>query len=36
MQSAGWGPELFKPEKVRFDNPLRRLEKAFTEADRQS
>ena len=30
----GWGPELFKPENVRFDNPLKRWEKAFTEADR--
>ena len=27
----GWGPELFKPEKVRFDHPLKRWEKAFTE-----
>jgi hypothetical protein len=30
----GWGPELFKPEKVRFDNPLKRWETAFSEADR--
>jgi hypothetical protein len=29
----GWGPELFKTEKVRFDNPLKRWEKAFTEED---
>ncbi|WP_439102357.1 IS1096 element passenger TnpR family protein [Congregibacter sp.] len=27
----GWGPELFKPENVRFDNPLKRWEKAFSE-----
>jgi hypothetical protein len=25
----GWGPELFKPEKVRFDNPTRRWKFAF-------
>ena len=30
----GWGPELFKPEKVRFDNPLKRWQKAFSEAHR--
>jgi hypothetical protein len=30
----GWGPKLFKPEKVRFDNPLKRWQKAFSEADR--
>ncbi len=30
----GWRPELFKPDKVRFDNPLKRWEKAFTAADR--
>ena len=29
----GWGPELFKPENVRFDNPLKRWEKAFSEVD---
>jgi hypothetical protein len=28
------GQELFKPENVRFDNPLKRWEKAFSEADR--
>jgi hypothetical protein len=28
----GWGPELFKPEKVRFDNPLKRWKKAFSAA----
>jgi Plasmid pRiA4b ORF-3-like protein len=31
---GGWGPELFKPEQVRFDNPLKRWEKAFSEAGR--
>ena len=25
----GWGPELFKPDKVQFDNPKRRWEYAF-------
>ena len=25
----GWGPELFRPDKVRFDNPTRRWERAF-------
>jgi len=30
----GWGPEVFKPEKVRFDNPLKRWENAFSDADR--
>jgi hypothetical protein len=25
----GWGPELFKPGKVRFDNPTRRWKRAF-------
>ncbi len=29
----GWGPELFKPEKVRFDNPLKRWQNAFSAAD---
>jgi len=27
--SKGWGPELFRPDKVRFDNPTRRWERAF-------
>jgi hypothetical protein len=26
---VGWGPELFKPDKVRFDNPRHRWENAF-------
>lgn len=25
----GWGPELFRPNKVRFDNPMHRWERAF-------
>ncbi len=29
----GWGPELIRTNKVRFDNPLKRLELAFTEED---
>ena len=28
---AGWGPELFKPEQVRFDNPTRRWRFAFAD-----
>jgi len=31
--TKGWGPELFKPEKVRFDNPLKRWEIAFSAED---
>lgn len=31
--SEGWGPELFKPDKVRFDNPRRRWEQAFLSED---
>lgn len=29
----GWGPELFKPERVHFDNPLKRWQIAFSAAD---
>jgi len=29
----GWGPELFSPAKVRFDNPRRRWERAFLPDD---
>ncbi len=28
---AGWGPEVFRPEDVRFDNPTRRWKRAFLE-----
>jgi len=28
----GWGPELFKPSRVRFDNPTRRWKRAFEES----
>lgn len=28
-----WGPELFQPDKVRFDNPRRRWEHAFLSED---
>jgi len=30
---GGWGPELFKPAEVRFDNPRRRWEQAFLSGD---
>lgn len=29
----GWGPELFRPDKVRFDNPRQRWEHAFLPED---
>lgn len=28
---SGWGPEVFRPEDVRFDNPTRRWKRAFLE-----
>ncbi len=30
---GGWGPELFRPDKVRFDDPRRRWEHAFLPDD---
>lgn len=33
MDSRGLGPEVFKPEKVHFDNPLKRSGKAYKAAN---